>query len=443
MKKGSLVAIGLVVALVAFGVWRFLQPEATLEVVSPTVRTVRVYVEEQAVTELPHDYLISMPISGWLEPIILREGDEVSKDQVVARLEEDDLKDRVHQAEQRIEVLQTQIAELSDNRLEDNALVEVEATVKAIDETVAASEAKLEASRAVLDFAQSESKRLGNLVEASSAATRELNQAQMEFRRSRAEYEGDKLELAALKTIAAVSYIGPKFIKDYIDRKSFSLDQRDKELAEARTQLRIEQRNLERAEVKSPIDGVVLERHETRRQFLAAGTPLLTLGRLDDMEVVAEVLTERATRLTPGDPVDVFGRAIPDGPIMGHVLRIYPAGFKKISSLGVEQQRVKVAIELDARPERLGTDFRVYVRIYYGESAHATALPRSSLFRSNDGGWNVMVVRAGRTELRTVSVGLMNDDWAEITDGVTTDDVVVLRPSREIVPGMRVATTHG
>lgn len=440
MKKGWLITSIVVVVVVTLVAWNSLQPEATVEVVTPTVQTIRAYVEEQAVTELPHDYLISMPIAGWLEGIDLREGDKVTEDQVVARLEMEDLRDRVHQVEQRIAVLETQIAETSDHRLEENALVETKATVKAIDETVAAAEAKLEASRALLDFTQAEVQRLKGLIESSSAADRELREAEMEFRRARAEYESDRLELAALKTIAAVSYIGPKFITDYIDRKSFTLAQREKELIETRAQLQIEQRNLDRAEIRSPLNGVILKRHQTRRQFLSAGTPLLTIGRLEEMEVVAEVLTQRATRIAPGDPVEIFGQAIPDGPIHGQVLRVYPAGFKKISSLGVEQQRVKVAVKLDRRPERLGVGFRVYVRIIYDETPNAVTLPRTCLFRDDDGVWNVMLVRDGKTELRPVTVGLMNDDLAEITKGLAHDEAVVARPSREIVAGIHVET---
>lgn len=441
MKTGWLVTLVLIVIIAALVVWNGLQPDATVAVITPSVQTIRAYVEEQAVTELPHDYLIAMPIAGWLESIDLREGDEVTKGQVVARLESADLRDRVHQAEQRIARLESQIAETADHRLEENALVETKATVKAIDETVAAAEAKLGASQALVDFTESELKRLTDLAEQSSAAERELREAEMEFRRARADYESDKLELAALKTIAAVSYIGPKFINDYIDRKSFTLAQRKKELAEARAQLQIEQRNLDRAEIRSPVDGVILHRHQTRRQFLAAGTPLLTIGRLDEMEIIAEVLTERATRIAPDDPVEIYGQALPEGPIPGHVLRVYPAGFKKISSLGVEQQRVNVAIKPDHRPERLGVGFRVYVRIIYDQTADAITLPRTCLFRGDDGGWNVMLVRERRTELRPVTVGLMNDDLAEITSSLAPDQTVVARPSREITAGMRVAIT--
>ena len=51
-----------------------------------------------------------------------------------------------------------------------------------------------------------------------------------------------------------------------------------------------------------------------------------------------------------------------------------------------------------------------------------------------------MIVLSGRTELRAVTVGLLNDDLAEITKGLTPKDMVVARPSREIIAGMRVET---
>ena len=438
MKKRWLYVLIVVIVLGLLVVWQATRPDATVEVIHPDLQTIRAYVEERAVTELPHDYLIATPIAGWLEPIALREGDPVSKGQVVARLDREDLAGRVHQAEQRIAVLQTKIAEIQDHRLEENALVETEATVKAIDETVLAAEAKLEAAQAIVDFAESELARLKRVDEAAAASPRELREAETEHRRAKAEYQSDALELAALKTLAAVSYIGPKFIRDYIDRKNFKLDAYDKQLREARAELEIEKRNLARAEIKSPIDGVVLNRHQTRRQFLSAGTPLLTVGRLDDMEVTVEVLTQRATRISPGDPVEIFGEAIGDAPVSGRVWRVYPAGFKKISSLGVEQQRVKVAVRLDRRPARLGVDFRVHVRIFYDQAKDALTLPRTALFRGDAGQWQVMVVAEGRTELRTVRLGLMNDDHAQILEGLSPADLVVARPSRDITEGLRV-----
>ncbi len=440
MKIGWWVLIGIVLIAVAAIICGALQPDATVTVITPEITTIRAYVEEQAVTELPHDHLIAMPIAGWLEPIPLREGDPVTRNQVVARLDTADLADRVNQAQQRIDVLETRLRRTADHRLEENALVETQATVEAIHETVAAAEAKLKAFDAVRDFALSELERIRGLIEQDSATEHELRRAQMEYRKAEAEYQSDVLELEALKTIEAVSHIGPKFIRDYIDRKRFDAEEYQQQLEEARAALQIEQRNLQRAEaIRSPSDGVVLARHNTRRQYLPAGTPLLTVGDLDQIEVIAEILTERAMQIRPADPVDVYGEGIPDGPLSGRVLRVYPAGFEEVSSLGVEQQRVKVAVKLDQRPARLGVAYRVHVRIYHDEAQDALTLPRTALFRSKEGTWQVMTVAEGTTRLQSVTVGLMNDRRAQIIDGLQADAHVLAQPAKDITAGMHVA----
>lgn len=430
-----LVAVAVIAAVL---IWRSSRPAATVEVIRPVREPIREFVEEQAVTELPRDYLVAMPIAGWLEPIDLREGDTVKKDQVVARLDSADLRDRISQIEHQIAELDTMIAKKKDNTLEQNALIQATAVVKAIDETVKAADAKLEASKAVMEFAESEVQRVRGLSETQAAAARELREAETQVRRTRADYQGDALQVAALKTLAAVSYLGPKFITDYIAQKNYDVQSYQQQQKQLQSELEIAKRNLERASIVSPIDGIVLSREQTRRQYLAAGTPLLVLGRLDDIEVVSDVLTERVMQILPGHPVEIFGEAFGQRTLTGKVLRVYPAGFKKISSLGVEQQRVNVAIKMDERPERLGVGYRVYVRIQYAEATDALVLPRTALFRGGIGNWQVMVVRDGRTELRDVVLGLKNDERAQIVEGVTQDETVIARPSREILAGMRV-----
>lgn len=435
------ILILVVLALLAgFLVYRATQPAATLSVIHPRVGTIHTYVQELATTQLPQNYLVAMPIPGWLNRIDLREGDPVKEGQVIATLDTADLQDRVKQAEERIAALQANIGKASDNTMEHDALVQAEATVKAMDETVKAGEAKVQASKAVSDFAQYDVERLRKLSEKEATAERELTGAESNYRKGVADYQTDALNLVALKTLDAVAYITPKLIRDYIAKKRFDKLAYERQLLEATAALQIEKRNLERATITSPIDGIVLQRHETRHQYLQPGTPLLTLGNLDTLEVVAEVLTERAMHISPGNPVEITGEGLADGPMAGKVLRIYPAGFKKISSLGVEQQRVNVTIALDKRPPQLGVDYRVEVRIFYGNADSALIVPRTSLFRGQKGNWEVMAVRGGYTRLQPIKVGLMNDDEAQVTEGLSRDDAVVARPSREIEPGMRVTT---
>jgi len=126
------------------------------------------------------------------------------------------------------------------------------------------------------------------------------------------------------------------------------------------------------------------------------------------------------------------------------VHRVYPQAFTKISSLGVEQQRVKVIVRLAAtelqqlRELGVGADYRVRVRIFTDHHADALLVPRSAMFRGADGGWQVFAVANGTARLRDVTVGLMNDQHVEIIDGLEQDELVILAPENDLVDGIRV-----
>ena len=77
------------------------------------------------------------------------------------------------------------------------------------------------------------------------------------------------------------------------------------ERAEAQARLDQVRIRQQRSTMTSPIDGTVLRREVPDERYLAAGAVLLELGRLDDLEVEAEILTQDAVRLMPGQPVAV------------------------------------------------------------------------------------------------------------------------------------------
>ena len=130
---------------------------------------------------------------------------------------------------------------------------------------------------------------------------------------------------------------------------------------------------------------------------------------------------------------------------VGTVHKVYPAGFTKISSLGVEQQRVIVIIHLEPedlqwlRAKRgLGVGYRVRVRIRTQEAPNALVIPRSSLFRGADGDWNVYAIRGGRARVAKVQIGILNDELAQVTDGLLPGERVVRAPEGDLEDGQRV-----
>src|SRR5690606_26147356 len=117
---------------------------------------------------------------------------------------------------------------------------------------------------------------------------------------------------------------------------------------------------------------------------------------------------------------------------------IYPSGFMKISALGIEQQRVRTLISFDNSTLHLRPGTSLDVRIITGESENAAAVPERATFR-HEGEWAVFTVKGGRAHLTPVTVGLKNDEWAEIAEGVVPGMTVVADVKNELTDGMRVS----
>jgi HlyD family secretion protein len=190
--------------------------------------------------------------------------------------------------------------------------------------------------------------------------------------------------------------------------------------------------------IRSPVTGRVLRRLLESEATVPAGTPLLELGDPRDLEVVAELLSSDAVQVRAGNPVRIDGWG--GAPVSGRVRRVEPAGFLKISALGVEEQRVRVIIDFTDPPERwqeLGHDYRVTVHVETWRRDKVVTVPVGALFRANDH-WVVFRNVDGRARRTQLSLGKRNGMVAQVLSGLSVGDRVVLHPSDRVSEGGRI-----
>jgi HlyD family secretion protein len=192
-------------------------------------------------------------------------------------------------------------------------------------------------------------------------------------------------------------------------------------------------------DITSPESGSVLRVTQESETLLTAGATIMELGNPADIEIVTDLLSSDAVKIKPGSDVliDNWGG---DRPLRGKVQRIEPFGFTKISALGVEEQRVNVIIDfvdpLAAR-KRLGHGYRVIVRLVEWSGEDILQVPISALFR-DAGNWSAFVMTNGNARLVRVKVGRMNDERAQILEGLQKGESVILHPSEKIEDGTRI-----
>jgi HlyD family secretion protein len=192
-------------------------------------------------------------------------------------------------------------------------------------------------------------------------------------------------------------------------------------------------------ELRAPTDGVVLTVLRESEGPVQPGQPILALGDRRALEVVVDLLTPDAALVTPGAAVRVERWGGPEA-LHGHVRRVEPAAYTKLSARGVEEQRVDVVIDLDDAPDRwssLGEGYRIEASILIWSGAGVMTVPASAPFR-HGGGWAVYAIERGRAHLAPIEIGHRTDAMVEVRRGLRVGDQVIGYPGEQIREGTRV-----
>ncbi len=189
----------------------------------------------------------------------------------------------------------------------------------------------------------------------------------------------------------------------------------------------------------APVSGKVLRRFEESERVVPAGTPILEIGDPARLEAVVDVLSTDAVSLASGDSIrlDVGGGKV----LRGRLRTIEPAGFTKVSPLGVEEQRVRVIGDLLDTDARVGDRFRVLASIVLWRGESVLQVPAGAVFRTGES-WSVFVVQGGRAHRRGIRAGHRSALAVEVLGGLAAGERVIIYPSDRVTDEGRVAANH-
>ena len=388
LNRRVILAVLVVGGLVAFALWPSTVP---VDVGTVSRGPLVVTIDEEGRTRVHDRYVVSSPLSGRVMRIDLEPGDRVKRGAVVARI-------------------RPEAPPLLDAR------------------TRAEGQAAVDSARAAVGRARAEEER----------ARAELAQAQRELTRTRDLANAQLVSKQELETRDAAV----RTATESVNAASFAVRAANSELQRAQTRLDPSPRESGRVvSVASPADGVILKRVHESESVVPAGEPLVEIGDPSQLEIVADLLSTDAVRVAPGARamIEQWGG---QKTLDAKVRRIEPAGFTKISALGVEEQRVNVVLDFvdpAAAWAALGDAYRVEVRIVTWESTSALKVPTSALFRvGND--WAVYVVEDERVHRALITIGHQTGQEAEVLSGVNAGARVVLHPGDTLSEGTRVKT---
>lgn len=393
MKRALPIAVGLiVVAAIVYALWPKPIP---VDFDSVARGPMEVTVDEEGKTRIKERYVVSAPLAGRLRRIALKAGDRVEAGKTVVA-----------------------VIEPSDPALLDvRSLAETAARVKAAEASARQAAPNLERAKTALEFAQSDHRRVRQLRERGGSTQQEEENVEMLVRTRTEEFKAAQFA----EQIANYEF--------ELAKAALVRSKPDGEASSDPTNF----------EIRSPIDGRVLRVLQESAGVVTPGTELITLGDPRDLEVEIDVLSSDSVAIKPGASVR-FEHWGGEQPLLGRVRLIEPAGFTKVSALGVEEQRVWVLadfVDPPAKREALGDGYRVEARIVVWQRDDVLKVPASALFRQGDD-WAVFRNVDGRAQLTHVKIGRNNGIEAEVLDGLADGDVVIAHPSDKVVDGIGI-----
>jgi HlyD family secretion protein len=360
-----------------------------------------------------HKIQLGSKVMGKVAWIGVEKGDAVKKGQLLVRLEDDEYRARVNEAQARLAAAQARLVELENGSRPQE---------------VARSRADVELAEANLRNARTTLERTERLVGEGLMPQQNLDDA-------RARYDVVKAQVESARKSLDLSEVGPR--EEQIRAQRAEVGNAQAALAYARTQL-------EATEIRAPIDGTILERLVERGEMVTtsfvgdrgAKSSVVSLADLNDLQVEIDVSQADFARLKMGQSAVVVPEAFADRRYEGLLEEIAPEANRQKATV---QVKVKV-LNPDSylRPEmNAKVTFLSEARKFDSVAPSRVMIPRRAVV-SADGKSSVYVVSDGKAAAREVKLGAGNDTAVEVTGGLSAGDTLIVSDLEKVKDGAAV-----
>jgi HlyD family secretion protein len=393
-RTGLTVALGAALAL-GLG-WVAFRTDPVPVDLHPVARApMQVTVDADARTRIAEIYEVAAPISGIAQRSPVREGDPVIAGETVVAI----------------------VEPAASSLLDARSRIQAEASVREAEAALYVARSQLDQAEEEVSFARSDYQRTKTLVDRGVASVARLETAEQRLATAQAGAE------AALSNLERAN--------SALDRARAALIEPGADDSPAASCC---------VRLTAPIDGRVLTVETVSERPVTAGARLVSVGRPDDLEIVADLLSTDAVRLSAGMHAEVERWGGP-GTLAATLTKIEPSGYTKVSALGIEEQRVDAIFSIDtpiAERSALGDGFSVFLRIVEWEAPDVLQVPLGAMFRRGQD-WAVFVAAPdGTARLQVIEIGRRNDLSAQVLSGLVEGQQVITHPSDAIFDGVPI-----
>jgi HlyD family secretion protein len=366
-------------------------------------------------------------VSGYLQKLNVDIGDRVKAGQVLAEIDSPELHRDVDRGKAAVEKAQAQVGQMKAR------ITAALADQYAAETGIARAEAGIRRDQAGFEFRDKQFKRFRQLADAKSIDERLVDEKEEQRLTAQAAIDASVATLAESKALVSSAVA--------------KVEQARADLVDAEAEVDVAKANLEKAQVFaaytkiiSPYDGMVTLRTFHRGDFIRGADqngvePLLTVERTDVVRLVFHIPDSDVPLTNPGDDTETEIEALPGHKFTGKVARIAYSEDKKSKTM-----RTEVDLPNDKDLLRNGMYGRTRVTLQKG-NPHALTVPSTALSGSTkDGKGTVFVIKDKKAHKTSVKVSADNGVLAEIIEGLSPNDLVIVGNNNAITDGQTVET---
>jgi len=261
------------------------------------------------------DAEVSFKIPGFVEKRLVSEGERVERGQIVALLDSRELAQEVDLRKAEVRGAEAVLAKFEEGYRP---------------EEIAQGEASLELANAEARRAEAEARRQERLQQKGATSTRD-------FESAKAEYEVTLARVREAREKLALLIKGPR-VEDIAEARA--------RLEQAQQARSLSETRLGYATLRSPLSGIVLSENVENGEYVAAGTPVVTVGELENVWLRAYIDETDLGRVKIGNKVRVATDTYRDRAYEGRISFISSEAEFTPKTVQTEKERVKLVYRI-------------------------------------------------------------------------------------------------
>lgn len=419
VPKKLLLALSVVIALLVFAYFYFFTATRTITAAPVKLETGAtssgsVVLSASGYVVAHHKIAVGAKVMGRVAWIGVEKGDRVQQGQVLVRLEDQEFRAQVNQANANLAAAQARLDQLRAGSRPQEKLKDKAAVMQA---------------DANLKNAEAEYDRAAKLFPAGIISKADLDRAV-------AQRDAARAALEAARQSSSMTDIGPR--SEEISAAAAQVRQMQAALDYANTQLAA-------TEIKAPVSGTVLERIVERGEMVSptsfgdagARTSVVSLADLNDLQIELDISQQDFARLKMDQRAEIFPEAFQNLRYSGFIAEIAPEANRAKAT-------VQVKVKVENPDEQLRPEMNARVNFLSEAAAAENSQPTTRIMVPKaavvhrDGSDFVFVIKGNRVEQRVIRVGEAAGEFYNVMEGLSGGESAAITGIDKLRDGDRV-----